>query len=154
MFFSRGKNRIQNALNISDMYKQYISDKQKGTTYYLPSKMFTQVCDMFYSEAVEQVLKGKVFKLPFGLGEIEITKRKIKVYKSNERSVDWKTTLEIGKKVYHLNEHTNGYNYGIDWRNITQCRNFRSYRFIGTRYFKRTLAKLVKNKEQDYYERD
>lgn len=154
MFFSRGKNRIQNAFNVSDMYKEYIKDKEKGTTYFVNKPIFTQVCDLFYSEVSEQILKGKSFKLPFGLGEIEITKRKIPSYKTNDRSVDWPATLKYGKKIYYLNEHTNGYNYGIDWKNITQCRYARSYRFIGTRTLKRTLAKLVKNKEQDYYERD
>ena len=139
---------------MSDIYKEYISDKEKGSVYHIPSTQFMAMCDMYYEECVEQVLKGKTFKLPFGLGEIEITKRKIPSYKTNDRSVDWKTTVELGKKVYHLNEHTNGYNYGIDWKNVTNCRNTSVYRFIGTRYFKRTLAKLVKSKEQDYYERD
>lgn len=153
-FFSRGKNRIKEPYNLSDIYPKYIEEKGEQKAYNVAQKDFVTICDKFYEEIRDGILDGKTFKMPFGLGEILITKRKITHYKTNDKSVDWATTLKIGKKVYHLNEHSNGYNYGIDWDNYTGLRNFKSYRFYPTRTFKRTLAQLIKNKEQDYYERE
>jgi len=152
-FYSRGKNKIQNPYNLSDMYKEYIENRRGNKVYDIDGSTFIKICERFYSEVRDGILDGNVFKMPYGLGEIEITKRKIEHYMCSDRAVDWKTTLEIGKKVYHLNEHTNGYNYGIDWANAYRVANKNSYRFVPTRYFKRTLANIVKNKEQDYYER-
>jgi hypothetical protein len=57
---------------------------------------------------------SETIKLPFKLGTLRIKKNKIN-YSTNRLSIDWKTTLETGYKVLHLNEHRNGYRYRFYW---------------------------------------
>ncbi len=151
-YFGRNKNKIQNPRNLSDMYVDYIKDKDP--LYSIDFKTFYNICDIFYKEVIEQILKGQVFNMPFGLGNIQISKRKITVYKKAQSAVNWEETLKTGIKVWHLNEHSDGYNYGIDWNYGRSLKYVRGYKFVPTRTFKRTLAKLIKTKEQDYYERE
>nr|DAG45344.1 MAG TPA: hypothetical protein [Caudoviricetes sp.]DAV24016.1 MAG TPA: hypothetical protein [Bacteriophage sp.] len=33
-------------------------------------------------------------------------------------SVDYKSSKEEGKKIYHLNEHSNGYKYRLYWSKV------------------------------------
>ena len=52
------------------------------------------------------------FVIP-SLGTLSLKKKKIRKFidgKFNKHlSVDWKSTLEHGKRIYHMNEHTDGY---------------------------------------------
>nr|DAQ64950.1 MAG TPA: hypothetical protein [Bacteriophage sp.] len=33
-------------------------------------------------------------------------------------SVDYKSSKEEGKRIYHLNEHSNGYKYRLYWSKV------------------------------------
>lgn len=64
---------------------------------------------------------GERVKLPAGLGDFSITKKKRKkvvvidgVEKIN-LPIDWKKTQEKGKKIYNFNYHTDGYFFGWKW---------------------------------------
>ncbi len=65
---------------------------------------------------------GSIVKLPYGLGPLVINKYKPKRYRVDPKGIehvnlpiDWKATKEIGKRVYHLNAHTEGYKYYFMW---------------------------------------
>ena len=151
MYFTRGKNKISNPDNLSDIYNKYIQDKEEGTPYAIDRRTFIAMNESFYSTGVHNILyKGREFHFPFGLGFIRIEKNKPTKFKSNSY-IDWKATVALGKRVYHLNEHSDGYNYYIRWR-APKSRLFNRglYKFIPTRDFKRSLAKIIKNKEFDY----
>jgi hypothetical protein len=53
--------------------------------------------------------------MPFGLGYVCIVKYKPKEYTSKSLSVDYKASKEYGKKIYHLNEHSDGYKFRLYW---------------------------------------
>lgn len=67
---------------------------------------------------------GDKLKMPNGLGHFTINKKKLKTYKNFKNKdgkpyvnlrIDWKRTKETGKRVYHLNKHTDGFNYHWYW---------------------------------------
>lgn len=64
---------------------------------------------------------GDKGKLPWGIGDFSITKykpKKTKIVDGKEiinLPVDWKATKLLGKKVYHLNRHTEGYKFKWQW---------------------------------------
>jgi hypothetical protein len=67
---------------------------------------------------------GNKAKLPWGLGDFAISKRKRRKMKTLPDgtevitlAIDWKKTKELGKKIYHLNNHTEGYNFKWKWFN-------------------------------------
>jgi len=149
MWHPRGKNKIANPDNLSDIYRGYIEDKEEESPYNIDQATFILINDLYWKEAVDNVLHGETLHMPFGTGCILIEKKKAPAFRTSNRFIDWQAT---GKLVYHLNEHTNGYNYFIRWFKRGIIKNKSKYRFIPTRDFRRTLAKLIKSKEMDYFE--
>lgn len=64
---------------------------------------------------------GAKAKLPWGLGYFSISGKKTKKYKIHHGeqhinlAVDWKETRKLGKRVYHLNSHTDGKKFRWYW---------------------------------------
>ena len=148
-YFGRGKNKVKNPVNLTGIYSEYVKEFGDAN----PQSQFINVCDDFYKQMVDNILAGKTFAMPFGIGKIEINKEQDIDKRINHRlNIDWKAYLETGKKVIHLNEHSNGYSYKILWKPKTKLKNAKGYYYVATRSFKRTLVQLIKNKEQDYFE--
>jgi nucleoid DNA-binding protein len=71
---------------------------------------------------VEHILEtGEKVKLPAGLGDFSINKRKrkktinINGVEMINLPIDWKKTKEKGKRIYNFNFHTEGYNFKWNW---------------------------------------
>ena len=90
------------------------------------------------------------FKMPYGLGFIQVGKYLPKAFNSKSLSVDYKASREYDKRIYHLNEHSNGYKYRLYWSKIPRTFPDRyKYQLCFVRQNKRRLAQLIFNK-QDY----
>lgn len=90
------------------------------------------------------------FKMPFGLGFIQVGKYLPKALNNKSLSVDYKASREYDKRIYHLNEHSNGYKYRLYWSKIPRTFPDRyKYQLCFVRQNKRRLAQLIFNK-QDY----
>lgn len=151
-YFGRGKNKIQNPYNLREMYEEYIKTVDPHSPYCVTYKEFMNITEDYLKAVSQGLLDGKgSFKIPCNLGYIDIIKKKVDL--SKLKRIDWKASVENGKQIYHLNEHSDGFNYKIEWTRIVQnARNVKLYVFQPTRNMKRTLAKLIKNKEFDTYE--
>lgn len=130
-----------------DMYKQYkknIDDQIDYSTYQKVLQLFNQAvldCLLQSSDGV---------KLPSGLGYVQVVKYKPKTYSSKSLSVDYKASKEIGKTIYHLNEHSNGYKYRLYWSKLPRTFADRyKYSLSFVRQNKRRLAQLIFN-NHDY----
>lgn len=69
---------------------------------------------------------GDFIKFPWGLGELVISKKKTKKYITDptgvERlnlAIDWAKTKKAGKRIYHLNLHSNGFRFKWKWFSYT-----------------------------------
>jgi hypothetical protein len=112
----------------------------------------------FRDYLMETGMKGK---LPWGFGDFAVTKRKPRIKKILEDGseiislpVDWKKTREAGKKIYHLNSHTEGFKFSIKW--FLDSRRFK-YSEIWTFKPSRTTSRLIRHYIQQghqhrYYE--
>ena len=90
------------------------------------------------------------FKMPFGLGFIQVGKYLPKALNDKSLSVDYKASREYDKRIYHLNEHSNGYKYRLYWSKIPRTFPDRyKYQLSFVRQNKRRLAQLIFNKH-DY----
>ena len=116
----------------------------------------------FSEKFKEYILEtGEKAKLPLGLGEFSIVKKKRKKIKKDKDGrefinlpVDWKKTREKGKIIYNFNYDTEGYFFGWVWfKRSTRIRHWNSivifHRFAcsnaightGIRYFQRPANK-------------
>ena len=90
------------------------------------------------------------FKMPYGLGFIQVCKYLPKTLTDKSLSVDYKASKEYGKRIYHLNEHSGGYKYRLYWSKIPRTFPDRyKYELQFIRQNKRKLAQLIFN-NQDY----
>lgn len=139
--------RNKQSATIRDMYAQYHKDNKNDVSY----NTFKIILNEFNSELKNCLLESSEgFKMPFGLGYVQIVKYKPKSYTKKSLSIDYKSSAQYGKIIYHLNEHSNGYKYRLYWSKIPQTFPDRyKYQLQLVRQNKRHLAQLIFN-HKDY----
>ena len=113
--------------------------------------LYKRILDEMCRVILEQILeRSEGFKMPYGLGFIQVGKYKPKSLTAESLSVDYKASKEYDKRIYHLNEHSDGYKYRLYWSKIPRTFPDRyKYSLSLVRANKRRLAQLIFNK-QDY----
>jgi nucleoid DNA-binding protein len=88
----------------------------------LTYKEWKEIIYSFNEGFRDEILQtGDRLKLPSGLGEFTINKKKRKQFKTVNGEekinlpIDWKKTKEKGKVIYNFNYHTEGYFFGWHW---------------------------------------
>ena len=115
--------------------------------YSLYKRILDEMCKVILEHVLE---RSEGFKMPYGLGFIQIGKYTPKSISSQSLSVDYKSSKEYGKRIYHLNEHSGGYKFRLYWSKIPRTFPDRyKYQLSLVRKNKRDLAKLIFNKH-DY----
>ena len=114
-------------------------------------ELYKRILDEMCNVILEHVLnRSEGFKMPYGLGFIQVGKYRPKNLDVHSLSVDYKTSDMYGKRIYHLNEHSDGYKYRLYWSKIPRTFPDRyKYQLSFVRQNKRKLAQLIFNK-QDY----
>ena len=113
--------------------------------------LYKRVLDEMCNVILEHVLmRSEGFKMPLGLGFVQVGKYKPKKLTDQSLSVDYKASKDYDKRIYHLNEHSDGYKYRLYWSKIPRTFPQRYKYSLGfVRQNKRKLAQLIFNK-QDY----
>jgi len=148
------KNVVQDPYTIQDSYLDYVTQYPEGSINYLTYAEYRDITTMFFKHLVDRIVyKSLTVTLPFRLGEITVEKHK-PAYKSLRNMViDWDRSKELSKQVRQFNEHSNGYIYKFHWdRRKCITPHHASYVFKPSRSIKREVARLVKTKENDYFE--
>lgn len=135
--------KSKNSYTFKDMYRTMPLD--------VPYLQYKLILDTMCKNILEHVLnRSEGFKMPYGLGFIQVGKYKPKAYNEKSLSVDYKASKEYDKRIYHLNEHSDGYKYRLYWSRIPQTFPDRyKYQLNLVRTNKRLLAQLIFNKH-DY----
>lgn len=110
--------------------------------------LYRRILDEMCVVILEHILNASEgFKMPYGLGFIQIGKYRPKNLDSESLSVDYKTSNELGKRIYHLNEHSDGHKYRLYWSKLPRTFPDRyKYQLKLVRQNKRKLAQLIFNK--------
>ena len=111
----------------------------------VPYAQYKRVLDVMCSVILEHILmRSDGFKMPCGLGVVQIGKYLPKNLNSRSLDIDFKATKEFGKIIYHLDEHTNGYKYRLFWsKQPCTFANRYKYSLHLVRANKRLLAQLI-----------
>lgn len=139
---------------IPDYYLSYKDYIEQDSVYDVDFKTFKGiVVDYFKYIRDEIMLKSKEVKLPFRMGTLQVVKHQPKEFTNKSLRWDWKSTKELGKPVYYLNEHSGFFKYRFFWsRQDCNIPNRSKYMFIASRKNKRDLCKIIKSKQCDYIE--
>jgi hypothetical protein len=96
-----------NTKTLRDSYKLYKKDYEEVNVDY---KTYAKIIKSFNQRIMEKILfEAFEFELPYRLGTIRIKKKKTH-FDQKVMKIDWKKTKELGKRVYHINDHTNYFN--------------------------------------------
>ena len=114
-------------------------------------ELYKRILDEMCRIILDAVLNSSDgFKMPYGIGFMQVGKYRPKTLSGESLSVDYKASREYDKRIYHLNEHSNGYKYRLYWSKIPRTFPDRyKYQLSFVRQNKRRLAQLIFNK-QDY----
>ena len=117
----------------------------------VPYSLYNRILDQMCVTILEHVLNASEgFKMPYGLGFIQVVKYRPKMLIPDSLSVDYKASKEYDKKIYHLNEHSDGYKFRLYWSKLPRTFPDRyKYQLCLVRQNKRKLAQLIFNKN-DY----
>lgn len=140
----RKKTLLQPCYNIDDIYKEYkLEKKHKQSKNIISKSLFKEICFTFNKILCKKILEGIVFVLPYRLGELGITKRKMS-YKERELKVDFGHFNKTKELTHFVNEHSDSYRARWQWRK-KNCRviNKRMYSFTPTMSNKRALSKIM-----------
>ena len=103
--------KSKKSITFRDMYKTIDIDVDYG--------VYKRVIDSMCSVILEHMLeRSEGFKMPYGLGFIQVGKYRPKSFTNKSLSVDYKVSKEYNKCIYHLNEHSDGYKYRLYWSKI------------------------------------
>ena len=98
--------KSKKSVTFRDMYRTMPVE----VDYSLYKRVLEEMCNV----VLEHILNASEgFKMPYGLGFVQIGKYPPKTYTAHSLSVDYKASKELDKKIYHLNEHSNGYKYRL-----------------------------------------
>ena len=115
--------------------------------YSLYKRVLSEMCSTILEHLLE---RSEGFKMPYGLGFIQVCKYLPKTYTTESLSVDYAASKQYDKRIYHLNEHSDGYKYRLYWSKLPRTFSDRyKYQLSLVRDNKRKLAQLIFNK-QDY----
>jgi len=154
---------------IRDAYMYYKSTCDTAVDY----NIFTDICKEFYKEVSKMIVFNAFeLRMPYRLGRLRVRKYKPKLKINADGTLDksklfvdyantnklWSEDEEAKKNkklVYHLNDHSNGYQHRWFWEKRTSnIPNHSAYCFMPSRQNKRTLAKALKDEdiEIDFFE--
>ena len=127
-----------------DIYNNYDKKDQ------IPYSTFRNIVDKLNDSILSVLQNGQNYKLPCSLGTVQIVKYKPKGYNEHSLSIDFNESKKLDKRIYHLNEHSNGYKFRLYWsKQPFSFTNRYKYQLCFTRANKRQLAQLIFN-NKDY----
>ena len=147
----RGEGNYKKDYGSNDVYEYY--KKEVIPELQVDKQLFRKICDDFNKLLIEKILlDSEEIRFPYRLGTVRIKKSKMKYDDKNKLKIDWAASRKLGKRIYHLNDHTGGYKYRFYWTKGI-IKNIKAYSFIPTRTNTRTLASILKdkNRELDYF---
>lgn len=121
-------------------------------------KKWKEIIYMHNEMYVKHILEtGQAVKLPYGFGKLSVNKKKPKATrKYNNKThiilpIDWARTKKEGKKMYHLNSHTDGYKFRWIWfSRDARYADSDVWNFKPARVISRALCKYLMVEDKSY----
>lgn len=139
---------------VASFYNNYLNDIEHGTIYDVDYNKYRAIVTDYFKYLQKQLIEeGKIIKLPYRMGTVQIIKKKPKYYDKRSLRIDYQATKQTGKLIFLLNEHSDEFKYRYLWsKTDIMVPNKSMYQLVATRANKRRLAVIIKNKELDYEE--
>lgn len=139
---------------IASFYNDYLDNIEKDTVYDIDYNKYRAIVTDYFMHLRQQLIEeGKMIKLPYRMGSIQVIKSKPKHLDKRSLRIDYQATKQANKLILLLNEHSDFFKYRYWWNKTDMIvPNKSQYQLVATRANKRRLAQIIKNRELDYQE--
>ena len=139
---------------IASFYNDYLTNIEPDTVYDIDyTKYRAIVTDYFMYLRQKLIEEGKMIKLPYRMGNVQIIKSRPKHLDKRSLRIDYQATKEYNKLILLTNEHSDYFKYRYWWNKVDMMvPNKSQYQLVATRANKRRLAQIIKNRELDFEE--
>ena len=151
--YNKSANKTK-SYTIASFYNDYLDSIERDTVYDIDYTKYRNIVTDYFQHLRQKLIEeGKMIKLPYRMGNVQIIKSKPKHLDKRSLRIDYQATKKTGKLIFLLNEHSDMYKFRYWWNKIDMVvPNKNKYQLIATRSNKRRLAQIIKNKELDYQE--
>lgn len=151
--YNKSANKTK-SYTIASFYNDYLDNIERDTIYDIDyAKYRAIVTDYFLHLQRKLIEEGKMIKLPYRMGNVQIIKSKPKHLDKRSLRIDYQATKQNNKLIFLLNEHSDMFKYRYWWNKVDMVvPNKSKYQLVATRANKRRLAQIIKNRELDYQE--
>ena len=148
---SAGKTK---SYTIASFYNDYLKDIEPDTVYDIDYNKYRAIVTDYFKHLQSKLLEeGKMIKLPYRMGNVQIIKNRPKHLDKRSLRIDYQATKQHDKLILLTNEHSDFFKYRYWWNKTDMIiPNKSQYQLVATRANKRRLAQIIKNKELDYEE--
>lgn len=139
---------------IASFYNDYLNSIEPDTVYDIDYTKYRAIVTDYFKHLQHTLIEeGKIIKLPYRMGNVQIIKSRPKHLDKRSLRIDYQATKQENKLILLLNEHSDFFKYRYWWNKIDMIvPNKSQYQLVATRANKRRLAQIIKNKELDYQE--
>lgn len=139
---------------IASFYNDYLDNIEKDTVYDINYTTYRAIVTDYFKYLQQRLIEeGKMIKLPYRMGNVQVVKSRPKHLDKRSLRIDYQATKQENKLVLLLNEHSDFFKYRYWWNKVDMMvPNKSQYQLVATRANKRRLAQIIKNKELDYQE--
>lgn len=139
---------------IASFYNDYLTCIEPDTVYDIDyTKYRAIVTDYFQYLRQRLIEEGKMIKLPYRMGNVQIIKSRPKHLDKRSLRIDYQATKQHNKLILLDNAHSDGFKYRCWYNKVDMVvPNKSKYQLVLTRANKRHLAALIKSREMDYEE--
>lgn len=139
---------------VASFYNDYLKNIEPNTIYDIDyTKYRAIIIDYFKYLQHKLIEEGKLIKLPYRMGNVQIIKSRPKHLDKRSLRIDYQATKQYNKLILLDNLHSDGFKYRCYYNKIDMLvPNKSKYQLVLTRANKRHLASLIKSKQMDYCE--
>lgn len=139
---------------IASFYNNYLTDIEPDTVYDVDYTKYRAIVTDYFQHLKQQLIEeGKMVKLPYRLGNVQIIKSRPKHLDKRSLRIDYQATKEYNKLILLTNEHSDGFKMRCWWNKTdVMVPNKSQYQLVMTRANKRRLAQCIKQRLCDYEE--
>lgn len=139
---------------VASFYNDYLDSIERDTVYDIDYTTYRNIVTDYFQHLQQKLIEeGKLIKLPYRLGNLQIIKSKPKHLDKRSLRIDYQATKEHNKLILLDNQHSDGFKMRAWWNKTDMMvPNKSKYQLVLTRANKRRMAVIIKNRLIDYEE--
>lgn len=139
---------------IASFYNDYLDNIERDTVYDIDYNKYRAIVTDYFQHLRQKLIEeGKMIKLPYRMGNVQIIKSRPKHLDKRSLRIDYQATKQYNKLILLDNAHSDGFKYRCYYNKTDMMvPNKSKYQLVLTRANKRHLAALIKSREMDYEE--